>query len=120
GAYRHVADEVVPHRFAQALVELVDGGRQRKPALRLELETPVRRDLDAPRLEHEEAAGRQLPDAFEHRAGRRDDPQRQVLVQRVRVELRKARLEREKRFDLRREGETLAVVPIDRKSTRLN
>src|SRR5690606_39277405 len=40
------------------------------------------------------------------------DPERQVLVQRVRIDLGETRIEREQRLDLRSERETLAVVPV--------
>src|SRR5690606_8759634 len=73
---------------------------------------PVRRDLDTSAGEYEEVAGRQLPDALEHRARRRDDPQRQVLVKRVRIELCEARFESEERLDLGGECEALAVMPV--------
>src|SRR5690606_2709241 len=105
-------DEMVCDRFPQALVELVDGALERDPALRLELEAPVRRDLDAALREHEKMAGRHLPNALEHRARSRHDSERQIFVQRVGVELGQARLEREQRLDLGSKREALAVMPI--------
>src|SRR5690606_20439718 len=111
-ADRHVTDEMVRNGLAQALVELVDGRPQRDPALRLELELPVRRNLDAPALQHEKVAGRHLSDPPKQRAGRGDDPQRQVPVQCVRIELRERRVVGKQRLDLGREREPFAVMKV--------
>ncbi len=93
-------------RLVNLLFELVGERLVAALELRLVCEVPVTVNRRfAAVLEHQHVPRRELADAAEHRARRRDEPQGQVLVERLEVHLAQRRVAGEQRLDLRREGE---------------
>ena len=127
--HRHVRHEVRDDGVAQALAGLFHQVALGGAALRQVGELPVAAQLDARRradraaplgagrvrpgdvrgVEDEDVGRRQLGDAFEHRPRAGDEAQRQVLVERLEVGLRRLGERGQDRLDLRGEEEAAAV-----------
>ncbi len=96
-AHLNVAHHVQAQRLDDLLVELIDQLRfVHGRMLGLELKVPIRTHLgSAALLENEQMARRQLHDVAEHRERRRNDAQRQVLIQCGEIQAAKTGVERE-------------------------
>ena len=115
GAHLNVAHHVQAQRLDDLLVELVDQLRLAHGCMfGFEREVPIRAHLrGAALLENEQMSRRQLHDVAEHRERRRNEAQREILIQCREIQPAKARIEREQRLDFRAEREALRLRDVE-------
>ncbi len=118
GADGHVAHHVQAQRLRQPFLELIEQRGLGYLDLRLVPQRPVGRDRDlaGSTLVHQLVRRRKLADAAEHGERRRDEPQREVLIERAQVDFAEPRIEREERLDFGCKGER---APVGRVVERL-
>ena len=107
----HVRHQSLFDRFTEELSNRADTLILRE-VLRLELEVPVRLNVELPVTHDQSMPRRQLVDAAEHRGGCRHELVSNVMVERLQVDLAWHELRGEHALDLRAEDEAGAVPAV--------